>query len=148
MKILIIEAQRYSRELIEDAVKTIFSRYFSDFIYEIDCDVVQSYSAAKEFFSYGNYDIVLLDNRIPFEDTGNMEFENLRRFSDLLRDIGYDLIPIFKSTGAIIIGTSLIKSKAKIKPDFIINKLNVIEDLNKIIKIIKKENKNLTCNNC
>jgi len=119
IRVLIVEDQKYPLEALEFAVKNVMPA--------AEYDIAQSFTAAEQAIEGERYDIILLDHRLPREDTGNLEMEDMSSFSDLLREIGYNLIPQIKEKcpETIIIGTSSLRSKALrnfLQPDHTMSK--------------------------
>lgn len=93
----------------------------------VEYDIAQSFTAAKQAIEEEYYDIIILDHRIPMENTGNLENEDMSSSSALLKEIGYSLITQIKEKcpETIVIGTSSLKSKALSsfpKPDHTMSK--------------------------
>jgi len=95
MKILIVEDQKGPLETLEFTVNKVMPTYFFDFT-QNDYDVAKCYNDAQRRISDQDYELVLLDNRIPYEDQGDLEDVNMNKFSASLENIGYSLIPIIK----------------------------------------------------
>jgi CheY-like chemotaxis protein len=147
MKILIVEDQKYPLEALEFAVGKVMPRHFEGFT-KNDYDVARCYSKAEEQVGKANYDMILLDNRMPYEDQGDLEDKDFSRFSANLENTGYRLIPLIKSKNpkTTVIGTSSM-SKGELRglpaPDFTMRKMwgEAEEDLETILKQLKGANK-------
>lgn len=139
MKLLIVEDQKYPLEALEHAVIEVMPRHFKGFT-KNDYDVVKSYNSAQKRIESSTYGIVLLDNRMPYEDQGDLEDRDMRKFSETLDNIGYSLISDIKrkNPNTIVIGTSSL-SKEELRgtqsPDFKMRKMwgEAEEDLEKIL---------------
>lgn len=141
MKVLIVEDQVYPLEFLEDAVNKVMPRYFEDFGY----DIARCFDDAKERISNVNYNIVLLDNRMPKKDVGDLESKDFDAFSDSLKDIGYSLVSTIKGKNfkTAVIGTSsLPESRLRNfpSPDYFVRKTSKKDaehDLDVILSRIK-----------
>ena len=134
-KILIVEDQSATLELLEFAINKVMFLHYRDFS-KGEYDITRHYNDAKEKILKKEYEILFLDHRIPYENQGDLEETDFKKFSQSLENIGYDLISKIKSKNpnAIIIGTSSISElelKNLPKPDFIIKKTweNALSDL-------------------
>jgi len=107
MKLLLVEDQGPPLRALEGAIKAILPKYCSGFSPQ-DYDVARCYAKAEELISSHSYDLILLDHRMPCQDTGELETEDFNAFCSRLENIGYGLIPLIKekSPSAVIIGTS------------------------------------------
>jgi CheY-like chemotaxis protein len=147
MKILIVEDQKYPLKALEFAVRKVIPNHFKGFT-KSDYDVARCYSKAEESIGRTAYDLVLLDNRMPYEEQGDLEDKDFDRFSASLENIGYSLIPSIKSKNpkTAVIGTSSL-SKGELRgmptPDFTMRKMwgEAEEDLENILNQIKGANK-------
>tara|TARA_Y100000310_G_scaffold319609_1_gene375071 strand:+ start:377 stop:802 length:426 start_codon:yes stop_codon:yes gene_type:complete len=115
MKILIVEDQHYPFELLSMVVKTLAENLFSSF----SIDVARYFNDAKQKIERNEYNIILLDHRMPRTDVGNLEDEDFQRFSNSLQNIGYSLIPLIreKNPKCVIIGTSSLRSELESFPN-------------------------------
>jgi CheY-like chemotaxis protein len=137
MEILIVEDQQYPLDALTEAAKAVLEkkrlRTATGSI-----DTAPCYKAADERIRSKQYDLVMLDHRMPYEDQGDLEMRNLQAYSSKLLEIGYDLIPLIreKSPRAIIIGTSSLEHiRSDAKPDYTMRKEYgaVQEDLERIL---------------
>ena len=91
-------------------------------------DVARCYADAQQRISKNDYQMVLLDNRMPYEDQGDLERTDFDRFCSSLENIGYTLIPVIKekNPSTVIIGTSSL-SKGELRglptPDYTMSKM-------------------------
>ncbi len=139
MEILIVEDQKYPIEALEFAVNSVMSKFDSDYV-KGSYDKVKCYNDARSQIGKKDYGLILLDNRMPYEDQGDLEDRDMHAFSDTLQNIGYSLIPIIKgkSPKIVVIGTSSL-SKGELKglptPDFTMRKMwdEAEEDLERIL---------------
>lgn len=139
-RILIVEDQEGTRELLEFAVKKLLPKYFEE---GSRYDVAKWYTRAEELIRANRYDIVILDHRMPRTDPGCTDASDFNRFSATLQNIGYGLIDLIREANpsAIIIGTSSL-SRDEIRyfqqPDHMIKKMwrDAEEGLEKIFKTI------------
>lgn len=143
-KILIVEDQRYPLQALKYAVSKMMPRYYEEFT-KADYEVAKCYSSAKEKISSNKYWTVLLDNRMPYLDQGNLEDRDMERFSASLEEIGYNLIPLIKSRNpkTIVIGTSSLSQRdlrGSPTPDFTMSKMwgDAEKDLDRILKNIQR----------
>ena len=138
-KILIVEDQKWTLMGLQQAVEEVMPAYFAGFSGK-DYDVAKWYSRAEELIGEKAYDFVFLDHRMPYNDVGDLEDKDMRKFSASLINRGYDLVgPIKeKNPKAIVIGTSSLKNlRTKPAPDFTLDKSRAEEDLGKIMKEIR-----------
>jgi len=137
-KILIVEDQKWPLRALNDAVNAVAPRHFIDYLGH---DTAKSYNDAQKLISARDYTLVLLDNRLPYENQGNLEDRDMHAFSSTLENIGYTLIPKIKERNSktIVIGTSSM-SKDELKgfptPDFTMSKMygEAEENLEEILK--------------
>ena len=110
VNILILEDQIGTLESLEYAVNKIMPKFYDSFE-EKNYDVAQCYNEAQEMISKNNYDFIFLDHRVPYENQGNLEDEDMDKFSASLRNVGYSLISKIreKTPYTKIIGTSSMK---------------------------------------
>lgn len=119
-KILIVEDQEGPLEALQHAVQKVMP--------EAQADVAKWYSQAEDRINQTNYDIILLDNRMPYNNPGCTDKNNFDRFVKTLQNVGYQLIPKIKdrNLSTIVIGTSSL-SKDELrnlpKPDFTMSKM-------------------------
>jgi CheY-like chemotaxis protein len=140
--VLIVEDQAPLEGLVE-AVEEVMPRHYNGFSKQ-DYAIAECYNEANIALSSRIYDIVLLDHRMPYENQCELLRRDFSAFCDTLEDVGYYLIPQIKlrNPKAIVIGTSSL-SRDELKrfsaPDFRLEKvsMNVIEDLDKIVREIK-----------
>jgi CheY-like chemotaxis protein len=105
LQILIVEDQKYPLEALEYAVTKLATMpEYSNLRY----DVAKSYTGAIDALAQTEYDVVLLDNRLPRFDVGNLEDTDMVAFCDTLENIGYTLLPFIQKglPNALVIGTS------------------------------------------
>ncbi len=141
MKILIVEDQNGPLETLEFAVRTVFSKYFSEFHY----DTARCYEDAQRMIKIG-YDIVFLDHRMPRSDPGDLEDKDFDAFSRRLENIGYGLVSSIKqkNLSAIVIGTSSLSQEElgrSAAPDFTMSKMygEAEQDLDRILQDLQKK---------
>jgi CheY-like chemotaxis protein len=140
MKLLIVEDQRNTLEALEFAVNNVIPNYFPDFTKE-SYEVSRCYLDTQNRILENDYEVILLDNRMPYEDQTELEISDFSRFSATLENIGYNLIPVIKekNPSTLVIGTSSL-SKKELKdmpsPDFTMRKdwCDSPEDLERIFK--------------
>jgi len=108
MKLLIVEDQRFPLKALDNAVRRVVPRYFPGFGY----DTARSYNEASSMIPAG-YEIILLDHRLPRENTGDLEDMNFEAFTEGLEEIGYSLIPGIKglNPATVVIGTSSLSKR-------------------------------------
>ena len=143
MKLLIVEDQKYPLEALEFAINKVVPAHFPDFV-KGSYDVAKCYNDAQKRITDQEYGIVLLDNRMPYEDQGDLEDRDMSRFSDTLENIGYSLIPTIKdrNSNTVVIGTSSL-SKGELRgmptPDFTMSKMwgDAETELEAILKEVK-----------
>jgi CheY-like chemotaxis protein len=139
-RILIVEDQELTLELLEFAVKKLLPKYFEE---GSKYDVAKWYAQAEELIRKNRYDIVILDHRMPRTDPGCTDASDFNRFSATLQNIGYGLIDLIRETNpsAVIIGTSSLNPdelRHTPKPDYLITKSwgEAGQDLERIFKSI------------
>lgn len=132
MKILIVEDQSGTLEVLESAVKKIVPKYFQD----VNYDIARCYDEAEQMIHLG-YEIVLLDHRMPRESAGNLEQRDFDAFRNTLQNIGYTIIDSIKKVNkeTIIIGTSSLPEERHHFPDYVMRKgwQEAEEDLDMIL---------------
>ncbi len=142
---LIVEDQGDPLRLLEWVVKEVLPN--------ASYDIARSYNSVRKMTNETKYGLVLLDHRMPIDDTAepvaptgvNVDyteyFKQERAYSDCLRNIGYSLIPEIRRSNpsAVIVGTSSMKRELSDfpSPDFSLSKLNAKEDLEKILSEIR-----------
>ena len=139
-RILIAEDQEGPLEALEYALQEVMP--------EVQRDTAKWYSQAEGLINRENYDIVFLDNRMPYEDPGCTDRSDFDRFVKTLRNTGYELIHLIKQRNpdTIVIGTSSL-SEEKLRgmptPDFKMSKMwgEAEEDLESILTKMKGGNK-------
>jgi CheY-like chemotaxis protein len=132
LQILLIEDQKYPLEALEYVVTKLATMpEYSHLRY----DVAKSYTAAVDALAQTEYDVVLLDNKLPRYDVGNLEDTNMRAFCDTLEYIGYTLVPFIQQglPNALVIGTSSmtddeLKAHNLQKPTYSLDKQNLYDD--------------------
>ena len=136
-KILIIEDQEGPLEALEHTVGKILP--------EAQREIAKWYSQAEHMVANGDYDAVLLDNRMPYNDPGCTDRSDFDRFVKTLQNTGYELIPQIKSInpGTIVIGTSSMNKdelRRMPQPDFTMSKMwgDAEKDLVEILGKIKE----------
>ena len=149
-KVLIVEDQKAPLEALKDAVDEVMPKYFPDYTAQ-DKDIVRCYSEAFDKIANNVYAIVVLDHRMPIQNTGNLEKENFDLFSAQLVNIGYGLLPIIqrKSPDALIIGTSSLSRNERgdfHSPRYHMSKMygEAERDLEKILHETRGEGENTT----
>ena len=142
MKLLIVEDQKWPLEALELAVNEVVPAHFPYFSKE-SYDVARCYNDAQRRISSGEYDIVLLDHRLPYEDQGDLESIDMNRFSAGLKNIGYSLIPVIKqrNPNTFVVGTSSLSREQDgiPMPDFTMSKgwRAARKELEEILKQVK-----------
>jgi len=92
--ILVVEDQRAPLEAIEFALKDSLPALRI----EARISFVINFDAAKLAIESGEeFQLILLDHRMPRRDVGNLEEEDFSKFSKRLEDIGYGLIPLIRA---------------------------------------------------
>ena len=143
MKLLIVEDQEGPLEALERAVNKVMPAHYTDFL-KGDYDLARCYDNAQKKILENDYQIVLLDNRLPYNDQGDLETTDFDRFCSNLENIGYTLIPVIKvrNPNTIVIGTSSL-SKGELRglpvPDYTMTKMwgDAETDLEEKLKQIK-----------
>lgn len=106
IKALVIEDQEYPWMFLEEAL-------------ERDCGIpaenitrARWYAEADEMLRAGQYDVILVDHRMPYEDPGCTDSSDFNRFSKTLDGIGYGLLRVIAEfqPSALVIGTSSLSS--------------------------------------
>jgi len=148
-QILIVEDQKSPVKALEDAVDSVMPRYIPSYSSQ-NRETVRCYSEARDKLANNEYLIVLLDHRMPIQNTGNLEKENFDLFSAQLANIGYSLIPVIqqKSPDTIVIGTSSLtrhERKDFPSPQYQISKMygEAERDLNTILYEVWGEGENV-----
>ena len=141
VKILIVEDQSGPLEALEFAVKKVFPAYSTEFHY----DIARCYEDAQRMLP-NQYDIVLLDHKMPISNVGNLEDTDFDSFIRYLRPVGYFLINEIKEQNpqTVVIGTSSLSAselKQHPTPDYVMSKMwNESErDLDKILSEINEK---------
>lgn len=140
-KMLIVEDQGDPLRLLEVVVREVLPT--------TSYDIARSYNAVRKIINEHKYGLILLDHRMPIEDTPepvapmgeNVDyteyFKQEQAYSNILKNMGYSLIPEIKRANpqTVIVGTSSMKRELENSPspDFSLNKLNAKEDLEKIL---------------
>ena len=135
-KILIVEDQEATLDSLKYALGKVLP--------EAQRDIAKWYSQAEQMIANGDYDAVLLDNRMPYDDPGCTDRSDFDRFVKTLQNTGYELIPQIKekNPGTIVIGTSSM-SKDELRrlpqPDFTMSKMwgDAENDLEEILEKVK-----------
>ena len=128
MELLIVEDQKWPLRALETAVSKILpsARY----------DIARCYVDAESQIRQNQYDMILLDHRMPHEDQGDLETRDRNAFSDILEEIGYGLIPMIRERNpdTRIVGTSSLSHLGNApQPDYVISKLDAVSDLGKVV---------------
>lgn len=107
-RILIVEDQDMTLEILEVAVKAVFGK-------AVPYDVARSKNEAAALLEQHAYDLVLIDHRIPYDHIAGLERKNIRAYSETLHNMGYNLIPMItgKNNKTVVIGTSSLKDELK-----------------------------------
>lgn len=134
MRLLIVEDQKYPLMALKGAVRSVAP--------DCELDVSKCYSDVEAKIGSNSYDVILLDHRMPRNDVGDLESRDMIKFSSLLENIGYTLIPQIKARNqsTLVIGTSSLsvdELKGLPVPDYIIGKGS--EELNKDLEKILGE---------
>ncbi|RME77471.1 hypothetical protein D6774_04280, partial [Candidatus Woesearchaeota archaeon] len=136
LNILIVEDQCF--EVLEEAVHAVAPNHFS----EHTCDLAKTYVEARQTLCEKQYDIILLDHRLPLETLGEYP-----------ENIGYSLIPSIKEQHpcTLIIGTSSLTASAlrgAAQPDERLpSKLSTQEATEGLTHILDRYAKNTTTHN-
>ncbi len=124
-RILIVEDQPECLEALEWGVKKVFA--------EVPYDVAKCLCDATRYVQEGKYNLVLLDNKLPYDEGGTADYD------------GYRLIPLIKATNSktTIAGTSSLSDEELgdlLKPDFKVRKdwMKTKEDLEKVLSEIQR----------
>ncbi|MBI2631696.1 hypothetical protein HYW75_01715 [Candidatus Pacearchaeota archaeon] len=140
-KILIIEDQKGPLMALEYALNEIAQNYLPN----LTQDVARCYNEGEAMIKTRGYDLVLLDNRMSYENQVELEKRDFRQFCSKLEDIGYNLIPFIRKTSptTIVIGTSSMSDdelRRFERPDFIMRKSwgDAAVDLESILKQINE----------
>lgn len=141
LRMLIVEDQEYPLMALEKAVKEVFPKHYPEAFsgYEI----AKCYNEAEQAVTSGNYDFILLDHRLPLENPGNLENEDMNKFSASLKNIGYRLIPKIRANDrrTTIIGTSSMSRELQYEPspDYSMSKMfgQAEQDLERILNELK-----------
>lgn len=143
MKLLIVEDQELPREALEYAINTVMLKFYEGFS-KGDYDCARWYTEAEKLIAERTYDLVLLDHKMPYENPGCKDTEDIKKFSNTLQDIGYALIRKIKAKNpkTIVIGTSSLSERelsGSIKPDFTMRKdfIRTESDLERIVAQMK-----------
>jgi len=144
--VLIIEDYVDNRDRMINSVKKALAEI------EINIDISEWFLDAKKKITKNRYDLVFIDNSLPYENPGweNLTYKDrimaemsLAPETEMARDT-YKLIDLIRSKNpkSIIIGTSTSTSALKHgNPDIQINKIqSKEEDFQKIIEIMKEKN--------
>ena len=103
--ILVVEDQ----EMPQDAIKYALAQTLPEINREAVVTYVTNFEAAKlAIASNAEFELIILDHRMPRSDVGNLEDRDPRAFSESLVDIGYTLIPEIREArpNCKVIGTS------------------------------------------
>ena len=118
-RVLIVEDQDMTLELLEAALKAVLGK---DVVY----DVARSKNGVVALLEQHQYDLVLIDHRIPYDHVVGLERKDMRAYSETLHNMGYHLIPVVteKNPDDVVIGTSSLKEELKSipKPHYTIRK--------------------------
>jgi CheY-like chemotaxis protein len=119
-----------------------FSKYYAGFT-DSHFSTARCYNDARNAISNGNYDVVLLDHRMPYENQVELMNRDFDSFVKTLNNVGYSLISLIhqRNPKAVVIGTSSLKGselRSFQSPDFILEKVSmqVSQDLEKIVSQI------------
>lgn len=127
VNILIVEDQTEPLVALQSAVHIVLPTLYPSY-YKGRYDLARCYNDARQKISENDYDMVLLDNRMPRENQGNLEETDFDTFCSRLENIGYTLIPDIKrkNPNTVIIGTSSL-SKGELRslpaPDCTMSKM-------------------------
>jgi hypothetical protein len=112
MELLIVEDQDGPLRALEFAVNKVMPSHYADFS-KSSYDVVRCYADAQKRILENDYQMVLLDNRMPYEDQGDLEETDFDKFCSSLENIGYGLIPLIRERNpqAIVVGTSSLSAR-------------------------------------
>lgn len=122
--VLVIEDQINTTRAIKSGLKETFA----ELAMSPKVTYITNFEAAREIIQSGDeFQLILLDHRMPRIDVGDLEDQDFDKFCASLIDIGYTLIPEIRERmpNAKIIGTSSMKSELKNfphKPDANIDK--------------------------
>ncbi len=105
-KILLVEHNSQALQALEYALKQVSPRYLGNGSF----DVARCFYDAQRKINEHCYGLVILSDRIPKNDSGDLADTHFRDYPVELETIGYSLIPQIRSrkTNAIIIGTTLL----------------------------------------
>ncbi len=143
MKLLIVEDQELPREALEYAVNNVMPKFYDGFS-KCDYDSAHWYTEAEKLITEKTYDLILLDHLMPYENPGCKDTEDMRKFTNALQDIGYNLIRKIKAKNpkTIVIGTSSLSERelsGSTKPEFTMRKdfIHTENDLEQILAQMK-----------
>lgn len=138
--VLVVEDQKWTTFAIKDGLRECFVElklspevtYITNFN-----EALATIRSDKEF------DIILLDHRIPRVDQGDLEDRDFDAFCRTLDNVGYSLIPEIKERhpDTFIIGTSSMGSELRTyphKPDASINKLDMSSPEREFTPLLRK----------
>jgi CheY-like chemotaxis protein len=127
-KTLIVEDQERPLKLLREAVE--------DTLPNSRIDEARSYTSARNQIMQENYDLILLDDRMPYNDLIGLEQSDLKEYSNHLESLGYSLAPEIRerNPNAIIIGTSSDAVKVD-SLDWAVNKWDVEDKINSLKKM-------------
>ncbi len=135
MKILLVEDQEATLEILIYVITKVFISKYSK---HVSIDVAKWYQVAEELININQYDLILLDHRMPYEDPKCTD-EDGHIYYDKLKNIGYGLIKNVRkiSPNTKIIGTSSLNKEELSKHnglDFTISKQysDAENELNKV----------------
>ncbi|PIN88521.1 hypothetical protein COU61_04565 [Candidatus Pacearchaeota archaeon CG10_big_fil_rev_8_21_14_0_10_35_13] len=106
-KVLIVEDQEMPTMVLSWAVEKVMPSFFEGFD-KRSYDVARCYSEAKDRISNEDYEVILLDHKMPRENQTVLEASDSRAFARTLENIGYRLIPEIqrRNPECLVIGTS------------------------------------------
>src|SRR3989338_2015608 len=122
-KMLVVEDQKGPLMSFEYTINRVTQEYLPN----LTKDIARCYNEAEALIKANCYDLVLLDNRMPYENQVELEKSDFRQFCSKLEDKGYSLIPIIRkfSPTTKIVGTSSMSEdelKGFERPDFTMRK--------------------------
>ena len=104
-------------------------------------DHARWYTEAKEMIEMEQYDVILLDHRMPYDDPRCTDETNFRKFSAQLRNIGYGLLPLIETRQkrTVVIGTASLNPDEMgpyTAPELRLDKTNMFDELPPLLERI------------
>lgn len=137
MKILVIEDQ----EMPWSNFKIVLLQICK--MREEDIERARWLEEAEAKLRTDEYDLILLDHRMPYDDPGCTDQSDFDLFVGKLDNIGYRLLPLIKKTQpkAVVVGTSSLSAdelRFYEAPSRSMSKLNAFEELPKLIDSLRQ----------